>query len=194
MIESLRILLDNILQTALTMGLFVIALWVIYFIDTMLLHDALKKRFGLIPRAGFRPLSILISPFLHVNVRHLAANTIPFFVLGSLVLVQGQLIFWLTTFIIIVIAGLGIWLFGQSNTQHMGASGLILGYFGYTLASAFFNPDLASLVVAVIVAVLYLGLIWQVVPLKKGVSTTGHLFGFLGGIIAAGIVAWLPIV
>ena len=174
------------------MGLFVIALWLIYFVDTVLLRDALKKRFGLIPRGGFQPLGILISPFLHVNFRHLAANTIPFFVLGSLVLVQGQLIFWLTTFIIIVIAGLGIWLFGQSNTQHMGASGLILGYFGYTLANAFFNPDLASIVVAVVVAILYLGLIWQVVPLKKGVSTTGHLFGFLGGIIAAGIGALLP--
>ena len=192
MIEGFRILLDNILRTALTMGLFVIALWVIHFVDTVLLRDFLKKRFGLMPRAGFRPLSILISPFLHVNIRHLAANSIPFFVLGSLVLVQGQQIFWLTTFIIIVIAGLGIWLFGHSNTQHMGASGLILGYFGYTLASAFFNPDLASIVVAVIVAVLYLGLIWQVVPLKKGVSTTGHLFGFLGGIVAAWVVALLP--
>jgi membrane associated rhomboid family serine protease len=192
MIESFQILLNNILRTALTMGLFVVALWVIYFVDTVLLHNVLKKRFGLVPRAGFKPLSILISPMLHVNVRHLAANSIPFFVLGSLVLVQGQLIFWLTTFTIIVIAGLGIWLFGQSNTQHMGASGLILGYFGYTLASAFFNPDLASIVVAVIVAILYLGLIWQVVPLKKGVSTTGHLFGFLGGIVAAGFAALLP--
>lgn len=192
MIESFRILLDNLLRTALTMGLFVIALWVIHFVDTLLLRNFLKKRFGLIPRAGFQPLGILISPFLHVNVRHLAANSIPFFVLGSLVLVQGQMIFWLTTLVIIVIAGLGTWLFGRSKTQHMGASGLILGYFGYTLASVFFNPDLASIVVAVIVAVLYLGLIWQVVPLKKGVSTTGHLFGFLGGIVAAWVVALLP--
>jgi len=192
MIESFQILLNNILRSAVTVGLFVIALWVIHFVDTVLLHDALKKRFGLIPRARFSPLSILISPFLHVNRRHLAANSIPLFVLGSLVLVQGQLIFWLTTLIIILIAGLGIWLLGQPNTQHMGASGLILGYFGYTLASVFFDPNLASILVAVIVAVLYLGLIWQVVPLKKGVSTTGHLFGFLGGIAAAGIVALLP--
>ena len=194
MIESFQILLNNILRTAVAMGLFVIALWVIHFVDTVLLHDALKKRFGLIPRSRFSPLSILISPFLHVNRRHLAANSIPLFVLGSLVLVQGQLIFWLTTLIIILIAGLGIWLLGKPNTQHMGASGLILGYFGYTLASVFFSPDLASILVAVIVAVLYLGLIWQVVPLKKGVSTTGHLFGFLGGIVAAGIVALLPLV
>ena len=157
----------------------------------MLLHDALKRRFGIQPRTRFNLFSILISPFLHVNRRHLAANSIPLFVLGSLVMVQGQLVFWLTTAVIILIAGFGIWLFGKPNTQHMGASGLILGYFGYTLASVFFNPDLAAIIVAIVVAVLYLGLIWQVVPLKSGVSTTGHLFGFLGGAVAAGIVALL---
>ena len=126
--------------------------------------------------------------FLHVDRRHLAANSIPLFVLGSLVMIQGQLLFWIITLVIILIAGLGIWLFGQPNTQHMGASGLILGYFGYLLASVFFAPDLATILVAVVVAVLYLGLIWQVIPLKKGISTTGHLFGFLGGIVAAGLV------
>jgi len=190
MIESFQILFNNILRTAVAMGLFTAALWVIHFIDTVLLHNALKRRFSIIPRSG-SPLSILIAPFLHVNWRHLASNTIPFFILGSLVLIQGQLIFWVTTLTIILISGLGVWIFGKPNTQHMGASGLILGYFGYTLASVFFSPDLAAIIIAVVVAVLYLGLIWQVVPLKKGVSTTAHLFGFVGGIVAAGIVALL---
>jgi hypothetical protein len=63
----------------------------------------------------------------------MAANSIPFFVLGSLVLVQGQPVFWLTTVLIVLIAGLGIWLFGKKNTQHIGASGLILGDFVLTL-------------------------------------------------------------
>jgi len=193
MIENFQHLFANILQTAMAMGLFVIALWVVHFVDTILLHSALKRRFGIIPRSRFNPLSILISPFLHVDRRHLAANSIPFFVLGSLVMVQGQTVFWITTFIIILIAGMGIWLVGKPNTQHMGASGLILGYFGYTLASVFFAPNLAAIIVAVVVAVLYLGLIWQVMPLKKGVSTAGHLFGFVGGIIAAGVVALIPL-
>jgi membrane associated rhomboid family serine protease len=190
MIESFQILFNNIIRTAMAMGLFTAALWVIHFIDTVLLRSALKRRFGIIPRSG-SPLSILIAPFLHVNWGHLASNTIPFFILGSLVMLQGQLIFWVTTFTIILISGLGVWIFGKPNTQHMGASGLILGYFGYTLASVFFSPDLAAIIIAVVVAVLYLGLIWQVVPLKKGVSTTAHLFGFIGGIMAAGIVALL---
>lgn len=191
MIESFQLLLNAIVDTLVTMGLFAVALWIIYFVDTVFLRSGLKKRFGIRPRSNLNPLSLLISPFLHVNLSHLIANTIPFFVLGSLVLVQGQLAFWITTIIIILISGLGVWLLGKPNTQHMGASGLILGYFGFILATVFFAPNLASITLAVIVAVLYLGLIWQVVPLKKGVSTTAHLFGFLGGIIAAGIVGLL---
>jgi len=187
--DDIRLLLEKMARTAVTMGLFVLILWIIYFVDTVLLHSALKMRFGIRPRTRFSLGSILISPFLHVNRQHLAANSVPFFVLGSLVMVQGRSAFWLTTAIIIPIAGLGVWIFGKPNTVHMGASGLILGYFGFILASVFFSPDLVAIILALIVAALYIGLITQIVPLKKGVSTTGHLFGFIGGIVAAGIAA-----
>lgn len=190
MFDGLVTLGQNVLQTAVWMGLFLVALWIIYFIDSALLKGRLKKRFGLIPRANFSLLRILFSPFLHVNRQHIAANSIPFFLLGSLVMVQGQITFWLSTLMIIVVAGLGIYFFGKKGTIHMGASGLILGFFGYLLANVFFNPDIITLIIAAIVVVLYLGLITQIVPLKKGVSTTGHLFGFIGGVIAA----WLTVV
>jgi membrane associated rhomboid family serine protease len=188
-VDDIRQLLEKMARTAVTMGLFVLALWIIYFIDTVLLHSRLKTRFGIRPRSGFSLGSILFSPFLHVNRQHLAANSVPFFVLGSLVMVQGQTTFWLATAVIIPIAGLGIWFFGRPNTVHMGASGLILGYFGFILASVLFSPDLVAIVLAIIVAALYIGLITQIVPLKKGVSTTGHLFGFIGGVVAAGLAA-----
>lgn len=191
MLNNFQLLLTNVFQTALTMGYVVIALWVIHLVDTLLLRGALKKRFGIRPRTDFNPLSILISPLLHLNFGHLIANSVPLFVLGALVMMEGLLIFWLTTIVVILVAGLGIWFLGKPNTQHVGASGLILGYFGFIMASLFFSPDLATILVAAITAVLYLGLIWQVLPLKRGVSTTGHLFGFLGGIIAAGITLLL---
>jgi membrane associated rhomboid family serine protease len=191
LIEDFRLLLQDVMRTAVTMGLFVLVLWIIYFLDSALLHSRLRRRYGIRPRSRFSLLSIFISPFLHVNRQHLAANSVPFFVLGSLVMVQGQPVFWLTTAVIIPIAGLGIWFFGKPNTQHMGASGLILGYFGFTMSSVFFSPDLATILVAIVVAVLYLGLIWQIVPMREGVSTTGHLFGFLGGVVAAGLAALL---
>lgn len=191
MIERFLQLLRNILDSALTVGVFLLALWILHAVDTLIAGGRLRERFGLQPRSRFSPLSILLSPWFHVSAAHLAANSVPFFILGTLVLLQGQTVFWLVSAVIVVVSGLGVWLFGRPHTRHVGASGLILGYFGYLLASVFFAPDLATIVVAVIVAVLYLGLIWQVVPLKKGVSVTGHFFGFLGGIVAAGLVALL---
>ena len=189
MMDGLIAVGQNILRTAVWMGLFLAALWLIYFIDAGL-KGRLKQRFGLIPRSHFGIFRILFSPFLHVNRQHIIANSIPFFLLGSLVMVQGQITFWLSTLIIIIVAGLGIYFFGKKGTIHMGASGLILGYFGYLLANVFFNPDIVTIIIAAIVAVLYLGLITQIVPFKKGVSTTGHLFGFIGGIIAAWVTAY----
>jgi len=191
MVESLNTLGQNVLSTALWMGLFLATLWIIFFVDSVVLKGKLKNRFGLIPRSHFSILRILISPFLHVNRKHIAANSIPFFILGSLVMVQGQVVFWVATLVIILVAGLGIYFFAKSGTIHMGASGLILGYFGFLLANVFFNPEVVTLIIAAVVAVLYLGLITQIVPLKNGISTTGHLFGFIGGILAAALTSFL---
>jgi len=192
MADNLQELWDNLIQTALTMGLFTAALWLIHIVDALAFKGALKRRFGIKPRSRFSLLAILFSPFLHLDRRHLAANTIPFFILGSLVLIQGQITFWISTLIIILVAGLGVWLFGKPGTQHMGASSLILGYFGFLLAGVFFDFDIITLLIAVIVALLYLGLITQIIPLKKGVSTTGHLFGFLAGVLSAFLAGYFP--
>ena len=185
MTENFQVLLNNLWNTALTMGVLVIGLWVIHLVDTFLLRQWLKKQFGIRPRTHFNPLNLLIAPLLHVDFGHLAANTIPFFVLGGLVMVQGSLVFWLASLIIALVGGLGVWFFGQPNTLHVGASILILGYFGFLLGNVYASPDLATIIIAVIVAIFYLGLIWQIVPLKQGVSTAGHLFGFVGGVLAA---------
>ncbi|MCI0395265.1 MAG: rhomboid family intramembrane serine protease, partial [Chloroflexi bacterium] len=41
------------------------------------------------------------------------------------------------------------------------------------------------ILLAVVVAVFYGGLIWGVLPQGEGVSWQAHLFGFLGGVLAA---------
>ena len=191
MLDNFQLLLTNVVQTAMTMVYIIIALWLIHLIDTWLLRGGLKQRFGIRPRTNFNPLNIFIAPLLHANFGHLTANSIPLFVLGALILAQGQLTFWLMTLLVMLVAGLGTWFFGKPDTLHIGASGVILGYFGFILANVFVAPDLTTILIAGIVVVLYLGLIWQILPLKQGVSTTAHLFGFLGGVISTGLIAWL---
>jgi membrane associated rhomboid family serine protease len=84
-----------------------------------------------------------------------------------------------------LVAGLGTWLLGTPNSMHIGASGVVFGFFGYLLFRAAYDRRLSSLLIAVVVALLYgASFLTSLMP-ATGISWTGHLFGFLGGIAAA---------
>jgi membrane associated rhomboid family serine protease len=83
-----------------------------------------------------------------------------------------------------LVSGLGVWLFGSAGL-HIGASGVVFGYLGFLLARGYFERNIPSILLSVIVGFLYGGAIWGVLPTQPGVSWEGHLFGFIGGVIAA---------
>jgi membrane associated rhomboid family serine protease len=80
---------------------------------------------------------------------------------------------------------LGTWLIAPAHTLHIGASGLIFGYFAYLIVSAYYERSFTAIALAVLVIVLYGGLLVGVLPSGNGVSWQGHFFGLLGGAIAA---------
>jgi len=95
---------------------------------------------------------------------------------------------WMTaTAFITVAAGFATWLMARSG-NHIGASILVFGYFGFLLGMAWFERSLRSIGIAIAVAVIYGGLIWGVVPSDSGVSWEGHLFGVIAGVAAAWLV------
>jgi membrane associated rhomboid family serine protease len=126
---------------------------------------------------------IFFSPFLHDGWEHLVANTIPGMVLGFLVLMAKRFI--VTTLIVWVVSGLGVWLFSPSYVVTVGASGIIFGWLTYILVRGLFNRDLWQILLGVIVFVVYGGVLWGVVPTDGRVSWQGHLFGAIGGVLAA---------
>ena len=136
---------------------------------------------------GIRPHTIaglwgiLFAPFLHAGFAHLAANTVPFLILGFLVMLRGLGTFLGVSLLVIVFGGLGVWVFGSANTDHIGASGLIFGYIGYLLARGYFERGFWSIVIALLVAVIYGSALWGVLPVDSRISWQGHLFGFLAG-------------
>src|SRR5258705_482802 len=85
---------------------------------------------GIVPREATSLAGILTAPFVHVSFRHLIANSIPLFVLGTLVLLRGLTEFAIVVQLSILIGGAGTWLFGTSGSQHVGASGIVLGLMG----------------------------------------------------------------
>lgn len=169
---------------AIILGSFVVIIWFLELVDLFILDGSLDS-LGIKPRTLEGLRGVLFMPFLHDGVAHLVANTVPFIVLGWLVMMRRTTDFFIVSAIIMVVAGLGVWLLGSSDSVHVGASGLVFGYFGFLMLRAYFERSAVAIAVAIIVGLLYGGLIWGISPLQVGVSWQAHLFGFIGGALAA---------
>jgi membrane associated rhomboid family serine protease len=166
----------------------VVLMWLLEGIDWLFFRQGLNT-LGVRPRTMSGLFSIFLMPLLHGGFDHLLANTVPLLFLGWLVMLRRMTDFFVVTFIVVVVSGFGVWLLGGSNTIHIGASGLIFGYFGYLLARGFFDRSVASFLLTGVVLFFYSSLIFGILPIfQSGVSWQGHLFGFLGGIWAASII------
>jgi membrane associated rhomboid family serine protease len=162
--------------------------WTIEIVDIYIFKGNLD-RFGIRPRNINGLQGIILAPFLHGGFPHLIANTIPFLTLGWLTMIQETSDFFIVSLVSAVIGGIGVWLFGEPNSVHIGASILIYGYLGFLLLRGYFQKNIPSIVLSVIVFFLYGGLVMGVLPSQIGISWQGHLFGFVGGAIAAKLIA-----
>lgn len=174
------------LKTPLTIiGGFIVLIWLIEVVDQLLFRGALDS-LGIRPRTVAGLWGILLAPFLHGGFPHLIANTGPLLILGSIVMLSRSIRdFFTISFIVALIGGLGAWLIGSRFSVHLGASGLIFGYFGFLLLSAYFERSCRAIALAAVVLFLYSSIIWGVLPQGGGISWQTHLFGFLGGGVAA---------
>ncbi|MDX1663175.1 MAG: rhomboid family intramembrane serine protease [Candidatus Promineifilaceae bacterium] len=164
------------------------AAWMIEAVDVLFLRQALNN-FGIRPRETASLAGIFLMPLLHGGFGHLIANTLPFIVLGWLVMLRRVGEFAAVTVITLLFSGVGLWLFGISGAVYIGASGLVFGYLGYLLLRAYFERSAQAIFIAVIVAFAYGGLLLGLFPQRPGVSWEAHLLGFFGGILAARLLA-----
>lgn len=162
-------------------------MWLVEVLDTFAFDDGLQAH-GIEPRRIDGLEGVALAPLLHDSWAHIISNSIPFLVLGALVMTYG-LRRWITATVFITLgAGSATWLLARSG-NHIGASILVFGYFGFLLGMAWFERSLKSIGIAVVVALIYGGLIWGVFPSGSGVSWEGHLFGFIAGVAASWLVA-----
>lgn len=173
------------------LGIFVVTLWSLEAFDQLIWRERLDF-LGIQPRTRDGLYHILIAPFLHKGFNHLLANTVPFLMLGWLILLRGVAEFVAVTLITMTVSGLGIWLLGMPGTIHIGLSGVVFGFLGFLLLRSYFERSLVAIGMAVIVGMLYGGMIWGVLPSQPNISWLGHLFGFAGGGLAAYLLARRP--
>ncbi|MFC4991758.1 rhomboid family intramembrane serine protease [Rubritalea tangerina] len=160
----------------------VLIAWIIEAVDQFFLAGQLD-RFGIHPRQAFGLLGIPIMPWLHGGFGHLSSNTVPFLTLGYIMLKSEGRRFYYSSAIIILLGGLGTWLIGGTGEVHIGASGLIYGYFGYVMTRAIIESKPLWLITGILVAVFYGSMIFGVLPQGQiPVSWEGHLTGMLAGI------------
>ncbi|MGL4375412.1 MAG: rhomboid family intramembrane serine protease [Microcoleaceae cyanobacterium] len=168
----------------LILGGIVALMWIIEIIDIFVFHGRLNN-YGVHPHSISGIWGILYMPFLHGGFAHLGANTLPFITLGWLIMLQNTSDFFIVSVITMLVSGLGVWLFGAPNSVHIGASGVIFGYFGFLLLRGYFERSFGSIFLSLFVFFVYGSLIWGILPSQPGISWEGHFFGFVGGVLAA---------
>ncbi|MGK7921384.1 MAG: rhomboid family intramembrane serine protease [Trichodesmium sp.] len=178
-------LLEKMNSHVTILGTMIAILWIVQIINAELLGGKLNYYGGIHPQSSMGITGIFFAPFLHGSYAHLTANIVPLITLGWLIMLRGVGEFFFVSILTIIVSGLGIWCFGSPDSIHIGASGLIFGYFGFLLLRSLFDFSILSVLFALTAGFLYSGMIWGILPTDPGVSWEAHLFGFLGGIFAA---------
>ncbi len=159
-------------------------IWIVEVVNLFLGHRLISL--GIFPRSFAGLIGIPLAPMLHSGFWHAVSNTVPLFILGALTLAGGKRMFWETTVNVTLLSGALVWIFAR-EAYHVGASGLVFGYFGAILARAVMERSISAVAIGIGTVMAYGGLIWGVLPLRSYVSFESHLFGLIAGVL----VVWL---
>ena len=162
--------------------LFLILIWGVYWINEV--YTLNWRRFGNHPGAWSDCWGVFTFPFLHGDLEHLWNNTATFFTLNGLLFYFYRSIALRIWGLLFVTSGLGLWLFA-SGGNHIGASGLIYALAAFLFVSGVIRDSKLLLRVSLVVAFLYGGMVWWMLPIDGHISWEGHLSGAVSGLAIA---------
>lgn len=169
------------------LGALVAVMWAVELVNAI--DDYRLDRGGIVPRNVSHLDGIVFAPFLHASFSHLLGNTVPFVVLGLVIALAGAGRLLLVTLIVALVSGLGVWLTSPSGSVTVGASGVVFGYATYLISRGLFDRRVGEVLLGIVVLLLFGGaLISDLIP-RSGISWEAHLFGGIGGVIAAAALA-----
>lgn len=166
---------------------FVALLWILEIVDVA--SNNSLDQYGIQPRSDEGLLGILAAPLLHGDWAHLMGNSVPALILLFLVLVSGIGRGLAATAIIWLVGGVGVWLTAPANSITIGASILIFGWLVYLMIRGIWSRSAGEIILGMVLFFLYGGLLLGVLPGQPGISWQGHLFGAIGGGIAAALLS-----
>src|SRR5271154_5729932 len=171
----------------LTLILLVAIMWVVEIVNVL---DSYRlDRDGIVPRNVSHLDGVVFAPFLHASLSHLLANTVPFVILGFAIALDGAGRLLRVSLIVALVSGLGAWLIAPAGSVTVGASGVVFGYATYLISRGLFDRRMGEVLLGIVVLLFFGGaLISDLIP-HTGISWQAHLFGGIGGVIAAAILA-----
>ncbi|UCE77630.1 MAG: rhomboid family intramembrane serine protease [Gammaproteobacteria bacterium] len=157
-------------------------LWVIKLLELALGLDL--ARFGVYPGTLRGLAGVFLAPMIHGSLAHLFSNTLPIVILGTALLYGYPRSAKVVIPVLYSGTGICVWLFARS-AWHIGASGLTFGMMFFVFTIGVLRWDTRSIALALVVFLLYGGMIWGVFPGDPSVSFESHLAGALIGITLA---------
>jgi membrane associated rhomboid family serine protease len=169
------------------MGVICAALWVVQIVNSAAGLDL--AQYGLRPRDVSGLKGVVTGPFLHRGFGRLFANSVPFILLGWVVLRGGVRSFLAATAIIVLGGGLIAWLVAPSVAPGhaiVGSSTLIIGWLGYVLGRAYFSRKVRWIIVAVLVVFFFGTLLGSLLPsVGSSVPWEAEVASFVAGVLAS---------
>ena len=163
-------------------AIFVLALWIVKIIE--LTSGLSFVEFGIYPRHINGLQGVLFSPFIHSDFNHLISNSLPFFILGFMLIYFYRRISYRIFFLLYILSGISTWIMGR-EAWHIGASGVVYAMATFHFVSGIIRSDVRLLTLSAIVVFLYGGLVWGLLPIRPEISWEGHLSGAIFGVALA---------
>lgn len=166
-------------------GIFLLLMWWVKFAEWI--FDFPLTFLGIHPLHWDGLPGILLSPFIHGDWKHLAANSVPLLVLGAALYFFYRNMATKIFFLILLITGVWVWL-GARDSYHIGASGVIYGLSTFLLLSGFIRKETRLMALSLVVVFLYGSFVWGIFPQffpEKNISWEGHLSGMIAGVVLA---------
>ena len=141
-------------------GIFVIVLWLVKIFELTTNTDL--SVYGLYPLKLKGLLGVLTCPFLHADLSHLSANSIPLFFLGGMLFYFYREIALKVFFLTWLLTGFWVWCFARGEGIHIGASGIVYGLASFLFFSGIIRRETKLMALTLLIAFLYGGLVWGV--------------------------------
>ena len=162
---------------------FVLIIWVVFIVETFLSINF--GGLGILPRTSTGLTGILTATLVHGSLNHIISNTFPVFSLGVLLYFCYPSIANRIFVQCYLLTNSMVWLLARGGSYHIGCSGLVYALAAFLIAIGIYKKDLKSLLTAIVVIVLYGGLVGGLFPLHPGVSWESHLLGAIAGVAFA---------